>query len=108
MESEFVRFSEAERVYGQKSFLHAQLGMLDMVKSFRDYKELRKKELELKVSLKARIGEAFSLLEKLENKLPKTSFKESKVSKKGRKKVLSVKEEMEELKRKLAQLQEGM
>jgi len=110
MGSEFVRLSHSERVYGQKSFLQSQLELLNLIKNFRTYKSLRKEEYELKVKLKAMVGETFDLIDKLDRKLPKTSYKVPKIGKKVGilKKDMSIQEEMEELKGKLARLQGGM
>jgi len=111
MSSEFVRLSHSERIYGQKHFIQSQLEFLNLIKNFRTYKQLRNEEFALKVSLKASIGEAFDLIEKLDSKLPKTDFKMPRGVKsidKRKKKEMSIQEEMDVLKGKLASLQSGM
>jgi len=115
MGTEFVRLSHPERIYGQTNFVQSQLEMLNLIKNFRTYKKLRKEEFTMKVSLKSKIGEALELIETLNRKLPKIvdsevakELKKGDGKEKGKKKDLSVQEEMEELQRKLIELRKEM
>ncbi|MFH1425242.1 MAG: hypothetical protein ABIG28_00735 [archaeon] len=109
MNSEYVRLNGAERIYGQKHLLTAQLEFLNLIRSFRKYKRLRKYEMELKELLKNKIGDALVMVDKLENFLPKTHYMPEERVKKGKKdkKSLSIEEEINELKRKIEGLRGG-
>ncbi len=76
MDAEYVRISGEEKHYGYRGLLNSQLEFLNLMRNFKNYTELRKKEITLKVSLKSRIGEALSEIEKFEGLLPKIPIKE--------------------------------
>ena len=107
MKSEYVRLTNAERMFGNKNLLHAQLEFLSSLRNFENYKNLRSKEFILKISMKNRIEEAYSLITKLESFLPKSSFKISSGEEKKRKEKVSPSliDEMEAIKRKIERLQ---
>ena len=73
--TEYVGFSHSEKKFGQKSFLMAQLEILDSLRNIGEYKKLRQEELVLKIALKMKINEMFQKLEELNRLMPKSSFK---------------------------------
>jgi hypothetical protein len=110
MASEYVRLSATEKVYSKKNLLQAQLDLISLIKRLENYKAIRSEELLLKISLKNKIEELKNLIALLEKLLPKTSFMEekhfaeTKEKKKERKRRLSLEEEVEEIRRKIAAL----
>ena len=114
--NEFVRLNHAERIFGEKHLVQSQLELLSIAKSFASYKKLRGWELKLKVDLKSKIGEALSSIEKLDGMLPKSNYKEEdyadeksgKEKKSSKDKGRTIEEEMEDLQKKLRELQRGM
>jgi len=71
MSSEYIQLIEPEVDYGRKNMLQSELGLLNSVKLFNNYKDLRKQELKLKIALKKSISEIKMQLFELEKKLPK-------------------------------------
>lgn len=111
--AEYVGLTGAEKVYGEKQLLQAQLELLNLTKSFKAYKLLRKEELLLKVGLKSKIGEVLVLIDKFERSLPKTSYKPEEKKAIERKKKISREDmalavEIAEVRRKLEELKRGM
>jgi len=76
MNSEYIKISPTEKVYGAKNLLTAQLNILNSHKDIREYRKLRNEEFALKVSLKSKLNEAFSTLEILDKLLPKIRIDE--------------------------------
>lgn len=109
VKSEYIRLTEAERHFGQKNFLNAQLEMLGLIKSFRAYKLIRKEEFLLKVALKSKIQEVNVLMAKLDKLLPKTEEKVEGSKKKRKRQIdLSLQDEIEDIRQKLTRLQVEM
>ena len=110
MTHEYVRLSATKKVYSEKNLLQAQLDLISLIKRLENYKSIRSEELLLKIALKNKIEELKNLIALLEKLLPKTSFAEEKYppetkeNKKERKKKLSLEEEVEEIRRKIAML----
>lgn len=98
--TEFVRINNSEKHYSKKQLLNSELELLNLIKSFRTYRELRKEEFVLKVTLKNKIGEALDNLKELEKKLPKTDYKLHKQKKTAAEKKEEVKEKVEQKKKK--------
>ena len=114
MQAEYVRFSKEERNYGYKNLLHSELEFLNVMRSFKDYKELRNKEFALKVSLKSKIGEVLADIENFDGILPKTHMHEEVHKKEKIKKEIKRKpsddmfDEIKMIKEKLYNLQKEM
>ena len=70
MSLEYVRFSTAESLYGERSLLFSELNILGFVKRLRNYKKLRSDELILKIVLKKKIDELKEQLEVFDKLLP--------------------------------------
>ncbi|MBX4212036.1 hypothetical protein KW787_01090 [Candidatus Pacearchaeota archaeon] len=107
--SEYVRISVSEKFYGQKNLLHAQLELLNNIKHLKEYIRLRKEELVLRVSLKNKLDDAIVSLEALSKILPKGNFvthnqkiREDMITDKD---VITIEEELDEIKKKLSRLQ---
>lgn len=110
MAIEYIRLSPQELWYGKKSFLEAQLSLLNATKHFYAYKKLRKEEFMLKLALKKSAEDALSSVNLLQSILPKTTMKEEKHHVKGTvhnissaidEKSLSLDQEIEHIKQKL-------
>lgn len=109
---EYVKFNKTESLYGQKRFLHGELELINAVKRLRNYKDLRREELVLRLALKKRAGEALEnlrLLDKLlpHARLPKVEKKPEKKpeEEKEENKVLTLDQELEIIRRKLETLE---
>lgn len=108
MNPEYIKFSREEVVYGQKSLLGSQLETINIIQRSRRYQELRNTELTLKILLKTKIDEACQSLEVLEKILPKPTMGESKQpfsEIKINKERLTLSDEIDTIRRKLAKLQ---
>lgn len=111
MASEYVRISSAEKIYGQKNCLHSQLEILNLIRGFNSYKGLRKKELQLKIVLRAKVEALSQSLENFEKLLPHTNYKpeiarrEKEIAQKED--VSSLEEEVAFIRRKLEKLHSG-
>ena len=76
MHTEYVKLSKEEKNQGYENLLRSQLELINSIRNFNNYKELRNRELSLKISLKSKIGEALGEIEKFDSLLPKTNFLE--------------------------------
>lgn len=72
MAFEYIRLSKTEKIYSQKNSLLGQLALLNSLKHYHTYKEIRKEELMLKILLKKHLEEAKQSIELLNALLPKT------------------------------------
>jgi len=123
MVSEFVKLTGIEIEYGDRNLLHSQLELLSMVKRYKTFHDLRKREFSLKIKIKNLLKEAKTELAELEKVLPKIKLEEEKVievtlPRNPPKMTESIKKsdnkereskldtEIEEIKRKLSSLQE--
>ncbi len=109
MSSEYVKLSIPEVTYARKNFLKAQLDVLDIVKHYLTYQNLRKREFMLKIDLKNKIENIDTNVSVLQKILPKTYNQESeekqKVELEGEsKEVNSLQYEIDLIKKKLALL----
>lgn len=112
MNSEYVKISNAERIYGTKSLLQSQIFSINMLKRFRAYESLKRHELTLKIELRNKIENTLHLINEMSRKLPKVEiiksaendlfspFKKEEMAKKK-----SMENELDEIRRKLYQLQ---
>jgi hypothetical protein len=108
MNSEHIRLSAYETIYGEKLLLQSQLDILNIMKRSRAYKKMRDEELLLKIQLKTKIDECLNDLQVLEKALPKPTMKEGQKEfpeAKLDKERFSLEQEIEEIKRKLSRLQ---
>ncbi len=108
MGSEYVGISSLDMNRSKTVVLQVHLEILNLLRSFSAYKDLRSEELTVKVALKSKIGEAFDLLHKLDKQLPHPKYKTplfSQESKRTIERNLSLEEEIEDITRKLHALQ---
>lgn len=113
--TEYVKFSPRESLYGDKNILHVELELLKTLKRVKNYRQLRKEEFVLKFALKQRmdeIEEQLKLLDKLlpHDKLPgldktRKPVKKDKEQEKEDKEKLSLDQELEVIRRRLAVLE---
>ena len=109
MNSEYVKISRQEILFGKKNFLKAQLDVLDIFKRYLSIQKLRKEEFLLKIDLKNKIVDARNRIVIFEKGMPKAYPPESKMNKKiAREKeskvVNSLEKEIELIKEKLIRL----
>ncbi len=119
MNSEYIRLTDAEVNYTKKHLLNTELESLTSLKKLKEYKELRSKELSLKISLKTSLDSLSQELVILDKLLPHTSWekKEQEEMKSSininfeetrlfeNKIDTNLENQLEEIKRKLARLQ---
>lgn len=106
---EYVKLTKPEVVYSQKNLFKSQLELLNTLKSYHEYKKLRKEEFVLKVALKSKIDETKNSLKLLDSLLPKIKlrnfdFSNEMESKSTRKKRLSLEQEIDLIRKKLKSL----
>jgi hypothetical protein len=107
---EYVRLEYNEKVYGQKVLLLSQVEIINIIKRFQKYKELRSQELTLKVNLSVKLGELKEMVKLFEKVLPKTNYQEEEkevreLLVKEEKKTSTLEDELEQLKAKISRLQ---
>lgn len=107
---EYVKLSYPEKKYGQKNLLHAQLQLLNSNKRIIAYKNLRNKELSLRIELKLKITEALTLLKYLDKVLPHVRIhSEEKIEEKIKEEEIKkedLEDELQRIRKKLSALQE--
>jgi hypothetical protein len=106
---EYVKLTRPEVVYSQKNLFKAQLELINTLKFYNSYKKLRKEEFVLKVALKSKIDEVKNSLKVLDSLMPKIKMQEFGAlneleGKSARKKRLSLEQEIDLIKKKLANL----
>lgn len=74
MSYEYIRLTDAEVNYTKKHLLNTELESLTSIKKLSSYKDLRNKELTLKVSLKTALDSLSQQLVLLDKLLPHTSL----------------------------------
>lgn len=105
-EMEYIGLTTSKKNYGEKNLLYCQINSLTILKKIDIYKKLRKEEFALKRILKRNIKEASSILSNLENILPEVKqekFKPLKIYKTSKKR-RDLESEIEDIKRKIAEL----
>ena len=108
--TEYVRFSDPERIFGEKYILYGELGILNMLKRLKNYKKFRSEELILRLTLKKKIDDAQENLRVLDKLLPhhkmeglrKREMKEDLIEENE---ALTLEQEIEAIRRKLERLQ---
>lgn len=108
--TEYVRITFPEKVYGEKNLLYAEMEILTTTKRLIEYRELRKKEHDLKIKLKMRMQELMSLLDSADKMLPKVRVEEARKTEKKTEIQETIEDssldmELEKIKSKIASLQ---
>ena len=111
MNSEHVRLSPRERIFGEKNLLISQLSVLNFHKNLKEYKRFRKEEFLLKFALKTKIEETVTLIDIIDKLLPRVKMYDSKgieeetpEGKQETKEHLSMESELYSLKQRIAKL----
>ncbi len=113
MRPEYIRLQPAEKNFGEKNLLHAQLESISVLNHYEKYKELRDEELILKIALKNKLSELKETLTLFERLLPKPLLKPHKGPEQHNSNVKipsqpksrhTLGQEIEEMRRKLAKL----
>ncbi len=104
---EYVKLDPSEQIYGKKQLLHSQMEILDIMKRYKEFTKLRKLELKLKTLLKKKVSEVKEETKLLETILPKVKHTdpEEKTLRDYPKKRSDLEDEIDEIRRKLAELQ---
>ena len=108
---EYLALNPASQTYGKKSLLYSEMEILQILKSYANYKKLRKYELILKTKLKTYLKQLKNNVKNLEALIPEIQHKEllSKTPRlkiKSSKTYLSLEREIQEIKEKIAALNE--
>jgi hypothetical protein len=113
MNVEYVKLVNAEKNYGDKLMLQSQVNFLNIIKHYKEYELLRKKELQLQIDLKAKVEHTLNLLNSLGRAMPKVEMAPKEKSekedvfadfKKEEHKTNTLNDELLEIKRKLAMI----
>lgn len=108
MENVHIRFEYGEVLIGKKELLSFQLNLLEFLKNFKNYKNLRKRELILKSKLKKELASLRTETSMLQAHFPKEETEEIKIKSREKYKEKKYKESIEtqlqEIKEKLAAL----
>ena len=70
--TEYIGLSPSQQAYAKKNLLYCEMSLLETIKRYRKYKELRKQSTSLRVLLKRTVNDLQDELKKLESFLPKT------------------------------------
>lgn len=112
MVSEYILFQKSELNDVEKSFLTAQMSILNSLKKLKEYKKSRSQEFTSKIKIKSILGEAYAELTVLNKLLPQTSLKTGKEEEiemiiqeeRAPAKKDSIEDELEKIKKRLALL----
>ena len=104
---EYVKLDPSEQIYGKKHLLHSQMEILYIMKRYKEFTKLRKLELKLKTLLKKKVSEVKEETKLLETILPKVKHADSeeKTLRDYPKKRSDLEDEIDDIRRKLAELQ---
>jgi len=105
---EYIGLSHEQKIYGKKNLLYSQMELLSALNHYQNYKKYRKYELSLKKSLKEKIYQTQEAISRLDSLLPKTKherFGPPKITTTIQKKRSDMQSEIDEIKRKIAELQ---
>jgi len=91
--TEYVKLKAPEMSYGEANLLQSQLSLINLLKQYQNYEELRKEEIFLKIELKKKIGEASEFLNNLSKVLPESKLLEEQKKKEEMKKEITEKVE---------------
>jgi len=106
MENIHIKLESDEAIHSKRDILSAEINLLNIAKKIEDYRNLRKKELLRKITLKTKIKETIEEMKKLKEQLPRTKIpkiEEEFVSLEKTSK-LKLEDELKEIKEKLARL----
>lgn len=105
--AEYIKFSEDEKVFGVKNLLQGQVSMLNIIKHFNRFREIRKEEMTLRIALKSKLAESLTLLNSIVSEMPKVKMNETEEQVFDKEKIEKkqvMENELEEIRRKLESL----
>jgi hypothetical protein len=106
---EYFKLEAQERITGKENLLYSQMEILSILKKYQEYKKLRTQELSLKTALKRYIKLLNEEVEILDKALPHVKFErireEPKVRASTENKNRSLEIQIDDLKRKIQNLQ---
>ncbi len=111
MSVEYVKLVKPEVVYSKKNLLQSQVEILTVIKAYEEFKRLRKEEFMLKIALKSKLEAVKNQIAVFESLLPKAKIKaeenveQEKMDHQAIKKKLTLEQEIDLLKKKIASLQ---
>jgi hypothetical protein len=113
MAPEYIKILYPEKVYGEKNLLFSQINLLEIHRILHQYKKIREEEFSLKIELKKEADALRNAVEALQKLMPKSTIhpisdeKEQVECKEEPEyqEELSLEEEIDSIKKKLASLQ---
>jgi len=110
METKHIKLSHVEAIFAKKELLHSELDILNVLRKFKNYKLLRKKELTLRNKIKSNLTSFRAKATQIQSSFPVEEAKKVKRIKPHEKRKNSsnhqgISDELEEIKAKLARLE---
>ncbi len=105
---EYVSINPAQQVYGKKNLLYCEMELLNSIKRYESYQKLKKDEHTLKKALKKKIAELHEDVRKMLELIPKVKqpeYPSEKKSNTSNKRKLDLEEKIQEIKRRIAELE---
>jgi len=109
MASEFIKITHHKVELGKVNFLQSQLSLLELTKTIQTYRNLRKREIALKIKLKEKIKALSTTLDNFDKQLPHTHMHFTEETPEGEvidEKTLSLNQEIDDIRKKLESIQE--
>lgn len=101
----YVGLNSQQMNFGKKTLLYSEMEILNVIKNYKNYLKLRKQEFSLKNLLKKTISELKKELKNLDTLLPEVPEEKNSLGvNKGKQSHESLEAEIEEIKRKIAEL----
>ena len=105
---EYIKLEPSEQVYVKRSLLYSEMEILNIIKGYKEFLKLRKLELSLKTTLRKKIKdvkEEMTILDKLLPKVKESHSDMEKLKSNYPKKRQDLEQEIQDIQRKLAELQ---
>ena len=107
MELRHIKLDYDDAVYGKKELLNSELNILKILKRFRSYQLLRRKESIAKSKLRNQLQSIKARIKNLDETIPTKKISKSKEKKKTLaedKESIGIRDELDEIRRKLEEL----
>jgi len=110
METKHIKLSHVEAIFAKKELLHSELDILNVLRKFKNYKLLRKKETATRNKIKTTLTSLRAKASVIQSSFPAEEAKKVKRTKPHERKRESqghqgIQNELEEIRSKLAQLE---
>jgi predicted phage gp36 major capsid-like protein len=104
---EYIRLGPSQQTYGKKNLLHCEMELLNTIKTYQRYKKIKKETKALKSLLRRTVTELYEELKTLDSLLPHTKHNTSRPFQidKTQRKRKDLEDEIDEIKRKISELQ---